>query len=310
MTLFEILQKETPIFLINDIEDKKTKALIQIINEQLSNILKKLDDFKSFTSNQLEGEYNHKIIMAKSLSNHYENWSTIENACALLKKEETDQINKFNAEKNSLINNLKILLNDSQKFPVVSTFDVYDDTYIESKPGHTVIILGANNTIIIDKIIYDLEQNLVITGHYDEILPRDLIANYSNLESNVSECNNRIEELFSKSKGKYNKLTSLVENMKPIGEKLIFFASYKQEMITIGCNTKEIDLFEKDLLKKYIPLKKHLQKALKFEFIDICDISVNETDFINETDTSLVDDFDDFSFDLDDLGNDSNTNNE
>lgn len=291
MDLFEILEKDTKIFLNNNIEDKKTVSLIEVINEQLSSILAKFDDFKNFAKSQLQGDYNHKIIMAKSLSNHYNNWLTINNACDLLKKEEENEINKFNSERNHLIENLKILLKDSQKLPVVSAFDIYDDSYFQLRAGHPVIILGGNNTIVIDKLIHDLETNLIPEGHYDEILPVDLHVNYANLESNTSMCNEKIEDLFYNKKGKANKLTTLVENMVPIGEKLIFFATYKEEMLNCGCNQKEVDLFEKDLLKKYVPLKKHLQKALKFEFLDICDIVVDESDFYADTDAFENDPF-------------------
>lgn len=288
MSLFKILKKETSIFLINDIEDKKTKSLIQLINEQLVNILTKFEEFESFASSQLSGEYNKKILMAKSLCEHYNDWPTINNACNLLKNEEAKEISNFLNEKRNLIENLKTLLKDSQKLPVVSAFDVYDDDYFKLKAGHPVIILGGNNTIIIDKLIYDLEQNCIAVGNYDKISPIELNANYSSLESNVSECNNKIDELFYNKKGKYEKLTSLVENMQTIGEKLVFFATYKQELLNVGCSQKEVDLFEKDLLKKYITLKKHLQKALKFEFLDICDIKVNENEYFNFENNNLL----------------------
>lgn len=291
MDLFEIIQKDIKIFLNNSIEDKKTISLIELINTQLSDILTKFDEFKKFSNNQLNGNYSHKIVMAKSLKEHYNNWSTIDNACNLLKKEEDIEINKFYTERNSLIENLKTLLKDSQKSPVVSGFDVYDDSYFQLRSGHPVIILGGNNTIVIDKIIHDLETNFIAEGHYNEILPVELSVNYANLKSNTSMCNEKTEELYYNKKGKTNKLTTIVENMIPIGEKLVFFATYKEEMINIGCNQKELDLYEKDLLKKYVPLKKHLQKALKITFLDICDIVVDENDFYSENTDSENDNF-------------------
>ena len=45
-------------------------------------------------------------------------------------------------------------------------------------------------------------------------------------------------------------------------------------------------LGEKDLLKKYVPLKKQLQKALKVTLEDICNVVVDETEYYNDSSDS------------------------
>ena len=137
-------------FLIDDVEDKKTKILLGEINTQLDSILSKFDDINSFLDSQLNGDYHTKIVKAKSLQNHYNNWNPIKVACDNLEKEEKHQIDKFISFKNHLINNLKTLLKDSQRLPVVSLFDVINSEFVFVKKGHNVIILGNNNKIVID----------------------------------------------------------------------------------------------------------------------------------------------------------------
>ena len=46
MQLFDVLKEERAFFVIDDIEDKKTKLLINQINEQISTILNKLKEFE------------------------------------------------------------------------------------------------------------------------------------------------------------------------------------------------------------------------------------------------------------------------
>ena len=53
------------------------------------------------------------------------------------------------------------------------------------------------------------------------------------------------------------------------------------ELGEIG-NPKEVELRQKELMKKYIPLKKQLCKLLKVELIDICDLKAYESEFATQ----------------------------
>ena len=279
MKIFDVLKNEKPVFVIDDIEDKKTKALITQINSQMIGIVEKLETFNDFADSQLEGDYNRKLVMAKSLQKVYSNWSTINNACAALVKEENDAIKAFEVAKSQLINNLNVLLKDCQKLPVVSAYDVFGDDFAFAKKGHSVVILGNNNIAVIETIIKELENALYVEGNYEKVEPVELKANYSNVEKNVKECKKMIDELYYGKNSKETKLLNLVDAMEEHGENLVFFATYKNDIKNIGCNQKEVDVFEKDLFKKYVPLKKQLSKTLKITFEDICDLSHDEGEF-------------------------------
>lgn len=282
MEIFDVLKNEKPVFVLDDIEDKKTKSLVTQINGQLSNILSKLDDFNKFAASQLEGEYHKKIVMAKSLQRVYSNWLTVNTACSNIVKEETTAVNSFNAARDQLIANLQMLLKDSLKFPVVSAYDVFGTDFVFAKKGHSVIILGNNNTFIIETIINELNKKLYVEGNYNEIDPVELPANYSDVEKNVADCKRAIDELYYGKTSKEDKLLAMVESMETFAKDLVFFETYKKDLLNIGCVSKEVELRQKELMKKYIPLKKQLCKLLKVELIDICDLKAYESEFATQ----------------------------
>jgi hypothetical protein len=289
--IFDVLKSEKPIFILDDIEDKKTKALIPQINSQLSTILSKLDTFNEFAKSQLEGDYNNKIVMAKSLQRVYSNWSAINNVCAGMVREEANAINEFNSAKNQLISNLQILLKDVQKLPVVSAYDVFGDDFAMAKKDHNVVILGNNNIAVIETIINELNKNLYVEGNYNRIEAKELSANYSVVEKNVKECKSGIDAYFYGKTSKEEKLLAIVETMEKAAVDLVFFATYKNDLKAVGCSDKEIDLYEKELLKKYVPLKKQLSKVLKVDFADVCDIPHDETEFATKEFRTIDEDF-------------------
>jgi len=279
MQLFDVLSAEREFFVLDDIEDKKTKSLIKQINEQISNVLKKAEEFKVFAESQIQGEYNRKIIMAKSLKAVYSNWVAINNVCNALKREEDNLINSFLNSKKLLIDNLKALLLNAKKFPVISAYDVFNGGFALSKKGHSVIILGNHNTAIIETLINELEEKLIVEGNYDNVKEVELSVSYASVEKNANECRKVVDEYFYNKHGKEEKLLGMVDSMEVYGKQLVLFATYKNDMLNVGCNSKEVDLFEKDLFKKYVPLKKQLSKLLKVNFVDICDLSHDEGDY-------------------------------
>ena len=295
MELFDLIKKRKEIFVIDDIEDKKTKTLINDINDGLVAIIEKAEEFLEFSKSQLNGEYNHKIAMAKGLNAYYDEWSAISNACANLKKEEEVQISKFDSFKNNVVSKLKTLLTDCSKLPVVSAYDVFDGDFIASKEGHVIIILGKNNTQIIETIIDKLQNEFVVTGNYDDVAKATLKANYITVDNNVKLCKEKIDEVLGDKASKADKMLAVVDTMEDIARDLVFFETYKAEMISIGCTSKEVDVYEKNLLKKYVPLKKQLQKVLKIKFGDISHVFVNEEEYSeSSTNDDIAFDFNDF----------------
>ena len=279
MNIFDVLKNEKPVFVLDDIEDKKTKNLIMQINSQMSNFMKYVEEFEDFASSQLNGENNKKIVMAKSLRNVYGNWAAINNAYAMVEKEEKAAISVFENAKAKLVGNLKTLLADSKKLPVVSVYDVFGGDFVYAKKGHTVVILGNNNTAVIEALINDISNKIFVEGNFERVESVELSANYSNIEKNVEECKRAVDEIYYNKPSKEEKILNLIEVMEKAARDLVFFATYKNDIKMIGANMKEVDVYEKELFKKYVPLKKQFTKLLKVSFVDICDLSHNEQEF-------------------------------
>lgn len=278
MKIIDVLKNERPVFVIDDIEDKKTKNLIMQINKQMASILDNLEKVEQFCASQLQGEYADKLVMAKSLQKKYNNWLAIKGACLSLKNEEAKIIDEYYAFKKQLISNLKVLLSDSKKMPVVSAYDVFNNDFALARKGHNVVILGNNNTGVIEFIILEIESGFNVSGNYDAVEEVELSVNYSNVDKNVSDCKRSLDSMSIKS-GKEEKILASIEQMENSARELVFFATYKDSLKNVGCNVKEVELYEKELFKKYVPIKKQLSKLLKVDFVDICNITHNEDEF-------------------------------
>ncbi len=279
MKIIDVLKNERPVFVIDDIEDKKTKNLIMQINKQMASILGNLEKVEQFCASQLNGEYADKIVMAKSLQKKYSNWLTIKNACQALKNEENKIIDEYYSFKKQLIANLKVLLFVVKKFPVVSAYDVFNSDFALARKGHNIVILGNNNTGVIESIILEIESGFNVSGNYDSVEGKELTANYSSVDKNVSECKRGLDSIGAIKSSKEEKILFSIEQMENSAKELVFFATYKEDLKNVGCNVKEIELYEKELLKKYVPVKKQLSKILKVDFIDVCNIIHNEDEF-------------------------------
>ena len=223
MELLKVLRNEKPIFVIDNIEDKHIKSLISNINAQMKDIVVKLDDLEAFLESQLSGEYKKKIVLAKSLQRYYDKWAAATSSCLKIAKEEKNEIDKFEGAKKSLISNLQLLLKETQKFPVVSGYDVVGDDFCYAKKNHSIIILGGHNVAIIETIIKEIEDKLQVEGNFSEISPIELEANYSNVLKNSEECRNKINLLFGNKDSKSSKLLDLVMVMENVGKEVVFF---------------------------------------------------------------------------------------
>lgn len=287
MSILSILRTGEEIFVEDKIEDKKVRQFVDQVNASLANAVVELDAFNSFAESQLSGEYHDRLVMAKSLRLAYESWSVVATAYSNLQREEENQVNRFYTFKTKLINSLNELAKLTAKSPVVSCYDVFDGELQKCPEGHNVIILGEHGANVIATIVAQLEEELQAVGHFVELEAKDLTANYAMVTKNVNSCNEKLEELFGGKAGKLAKFQDAVNKMQEIGQKAVFFLTYKDSLLDIGCSKKELDLYEKNIVKNYMPLKKLLQKTCKFTFEEICDIVVDEENFATADEENL-----------------------
>ena len=282
-----IYRNNEEIFIEDEIQDKKVRSQVIALNDTIANAIVELDAFANYADSQLTGEYNHKLVMAKSLRHAYDTWGAVAAAYENLQREETTQVNNFYAFKTKLINSLNELLKTSAKCPIVSAYDVFKNKLKKCEEGHNIIILGSHNTEVITLVIEDVEKKLNVAGHFAELNPKDLTANYSVVDKNVQVCTEKLNEMYGNKPGKLQKFLDAVSKMEEIGQKVVFYLTYKADLENIGCSKKELDLYEKNLVKNYMPLKKLLQKTCKYDFEEICDIVVDENDFVTADEENL-----------------------
>lgn len=278
MNIMEILKDKKEIFLIDEIETKKMKTLIENVNDCLEEILNEIDDFNQYKNEQLKGETHTKIVMAKSLLNQYPEWIAVKEAFNKVKSEEEIKEKEFYNIKNKLIDSFKNLLNETKKSPLVCKYDLFGNDYQLCDQGHEIIILGDRNAFVIENMINILEDTLNAKGLFDEIGSVQLQANYVSVNQNADLCLDKINNGEIKA-SKIDKLKVALDDMIDIGKQVVIFSTYKQCLSDIGVKGKEIQLMEKQFIKKYVPLKKYLQKEFDVKFADICDVVVNEETF-------------------------------
>ena len=293
MNILDLLENEQTIFSTDGLDNKKVLKLVEKTNSDYINMSKGIKNFREFASSQLQGEYNQKIIKVKSLVNYFDNWQGIQEAFNQIKLEEDNQIQIYNNLKQELLNSLRELLETTKKEFAISKYDLLDDNYVLCEQGHEVVIVGEHHTYIIEKMIEVFEQNLLVNGNFDSIQGVELTANYEKVYYNVNLCLNKINELFSSKPHKLEKFTQIVNEMENVGFLVVFFETYRKDLEIVGCSQKSMQEYEKAFTKKYIPIKKTLQKVLKISLTDICDIVVDENeystteyDYLNENENS------------------------
>jgi len=153
-----------------------------------------------------------------------------------------------------------------------------DGDYKKCREGREVVIFNCHNIAIIEHMIQVFEASLVVAGRFDEIGEIVLEANYGSVYKNFDKCQVALETSQLKP-AKVEKVKKALDDMVRIGEKVVFFYTYKKSLNGIGVKDKDIELREKALAKVYVPLKKYLQKELKVNFVDICEVDVNEEAF-------------------------------
>ena len=293
MNILNILENGELVFVEDAVESKKMRQLVEATNKSFTDMSNEIREFNEFANSQLKGEYHNKLVMAKSLKEYYTSWQAINLAYDAISKEEQKAIEKYTAAKTRLLNNLKTLAKETQREVAVSSYDLYDGEFKKCDEGHEVLILGAHGAEILDNMINNLNESLVVSGHFDEIEPKELDANYVIVKNNVSMCKQRSSELYGNKPNKLAKVDMTIVTMEEIGKKVVFFVTFKNDLLEIGCNPKFVNNYEKNLIKQYVPLKKTLQKELKVDFEEICNIVVDEAtypsaDIDNPEDTQTV----------------------
>jgi len=281
MKVLELLKSNEPLLQENGIEEKKVRGLSIILNQLMIEMNKQIESFEEFNQSQLDGTQSNIIIIAKSLAEYFKNnkYLKVEAIVDSLKKVEIDNINKYYSTKNKLLDTIKALIKESNKAPIISNFDLYNDDFVKCEPGHEIVILGDRNCNILITLLQELDNKLIVSGNFDKNLAQEVNYNTASLDKNVILCNNKNMELNSQKSNHFKKIDTIINRLKEIGEKVVAFYTYKEALSEIGCSQKGIKDYEHELSKAYIPLKKTLSKELNIDLEDICNVNVNETNY-------------------------------
>lgn len=281
MKALELLKSQDTILLEDSIESKKVQTLASTLNNLIRDMSNQISSFEEFAASQLNGSYNDKIIVAKSLARFFEGNKTLKVDLAVqgLENEEKAKINEYYSTKTKLLDTIRTLITLSNKEAVVSNYDLYEGQFVKCEPGHEIIILNGRNTGILETLVTELDQDLIVNGNFALVDAQPVDFNQDTLNRNIELCQRKNNEIYGSKTGKMNKITTLIERLQEVGKKVVAFYSYKESLELIGCTPKGIKDYENELTKSYIPLKKTLQKELRIELEDICSVNVNEAEY-------------------------------
>jgi len=280
MKAIEILKNNETIFLVEGINGK-AKNLAEEINNLFKTLNNTITDIESFKNDQLNGNYNRKIYMSKSLNTFFgpNKFLKLESVIDGYEKAEKAIIDNFYVLKSKLLNSLNALIKESNKTAVVSKYDLFEDNLTPCQEGHEVIILGGRNLEILNNILTTLDAELNIEGNFNNVHSRVLDYDKTTLLANVDLCNQRANSLFSSKQNRLTKIVTVISKLKEVSNRVVAFYTYKDELLFVGCPEKGVRDYENSLAKEYIPLKKLVEKELKVELRNICDVQVNENDY-------------------------------
>lgn len=281
MKAIDLLKSQDNILLVDSNESKKVQALSSTLNELMVEMNNQINSFEKFKDSQLNGEYNDKIVIAKSLANFFKDNKQlkVELAVQALENEEKAQINQYYTVKTKLLETIRNIINNSTKEAVVCNYDLFEGEFAKCETNHEIIILNGRNTTVLETLYSELDTELIVNGNFETIEPQSVDYSLDTLNRNIDLCRRKNNEIFGSKTGKLNKINSVIEKLKEVGERVVSFYSYKSSLEIIGCNPKGIKDYENELSKAYIPLKKTLQKELKIELEDICNVTVNEDEY-------------------------------
>lgn len=281
MKALDLIKCNEKLLLEEAVESKRIKSLSVEINQLITAMNEEINSFNQFKQSQIDGDFHYHAIVAKSLAEHFKGNKhlRVEDAVAKFENLEKQNINRYYQTKNKLLTAINSLIKETAKEAAVCYFDLFEGELRKCEDSHEIIILGDRNNTLLRYIVEELDSALVISGHFAELEAQGVDFNLDVLTRNVDLCTRKNNELYSTKTGKLNKIQTIIDKLRAIGEKVVAFYTYKSALVDIGCNPKGIRDYENELIKAYVPLKKALQKELKIELEDICDVVVNEEEY-------------------------------
>ena len=281
MKALELLKSQEPLLLDSATQGKKTKVLAATLNQLMIEMNNQIVAFEEFNNSQTNGDLANKIIIAKSLAEYFagNKLLKVELAVDNMRNQEKAKMAEYYAIKTKLLDVIKSLLKEVAKEAVVSNYDIFEGNFVKCEPGHEIIILGDRNLDVLETLLRELDEDLTITGNFEDITSQPVDFNLSTLNRNIELCNRKANEIYGAKAGKLSKVETFIAKFDEIGKQVVAFYTYKEALKEIGCTEKGIRDYEHELSKAYVPLKKTLSKELRTELEDICAVSVNEADY-------------------------------
>lgn len=283
MKALELLKNQINI-LPEEMQSKRIKPLAKTFGTLISQMDSEVRSFAEFKEDQTNGELSNKIIIAKSLAEFFKNNKIlrVDLVAESYRTQEKSKMAQFYAVKTKLLDTLRLILKESQKEAVVSSFDIYEGSFQQCENGHEIIILNGRNSNVLDHLIKEFDEYIVVSGGYDSLDAQEVDYNTEVLDRNIELCKRKNEEINGAKSGKQNKFEAVINKLEEVGKQVVAFYTYKDTLLEIGCNSKNVKIYENELSKAYVPLKKLLQKEFKIELEDICEVVVNEEEYTED----------------------------
>lgn len=282
MKALELLKNQEDLLVVDKATSKHIRNLSSSLNQLMKDMNNQILSFKQYTESQLDGELNGKIIVIKSLAGFFKNnkFLRLENIVNGIKHDENTRLSALYSVKTKLLDTLRTLIKESYREAVISAYDIFEQEFKKCEVGHEIIVLNGKNVDVLESFLKELDLQIVMNGNFDSIDSQEVDFNTSVLDRNISLCSRKNDEVYGDKHSKHSKIVTMIEHLEFIGKQVVAFYTYKDTLIDIGCNPKAVRDYENELSKLYIPLKKALQKEFKIELEDICNIVVNEEEYV------------------------------
>ena len=277
MRLLEIFTDNQLLFIEEN--NKKYKKNLNNINNLLNSFCSKYNEYTSFINSE---NYINKISLAKALNTFFQAKKLkLDIILEQIKQLENNKLSEFNRIKTSLLNELNVINNPTEG--VVCLFNIENGEFVRCDENKEIVILGEHNNIINN--IIQMVENINIYGKFEDIPSHQVSYNTTLLESNIMMCKTKADVAYADKQSKLHKLNEVINNLDEVGNKIVAFYTYKDKLEMIGCTSKFIKDYEKELEKLYTPLKKTLEKELNLELKDIWNVTENESSYNSSNNT-------------------------
>lgn len=286
MDIIKILSENKLLFAEVPSNNKKVDALVAETNLNLANLFTMASGVESYLNGQLNGERNVLISSAKSLAKYFEGNKLlkVETLVENLRTEEQTELKKLATQKEKVLNSLNTLKKMTKTDAVTSNYDLYGEELTRCEEGHEVLILGEHGQGILDTIIGEVTNGFVYESNFDQVEASEYTYSMETVQNNVALCEAKANEMFGAKPDKVAKQMAVVEKMVESAKQVVAFYTAKELLTKLGCNPKGLKAYENALSKAYIPYKKTLEKTLKVELADICEVEIDEGAFMASED--------------------------